>query len=64
MIEKIKYIILAAIGGLVSYLFGINTGKNKEKRKQEKEIINNVKKVNTISNTPDDIIAGMHDKYE
>lgn len=64
MIEKIKYIILAAIGGLVSYLFGINTGKKKEKEKQEKEIINNVKKVNTISNTPDDIIAGMYDRYE
>lgn len=64
MIEKIKYIILAAIGGLVSYLFGMNTGKNKEKEKQEKEIINNVKKVNTISNTPDDVIARMYDPYE
>jgi hypothetical protein len=64
MIEKIKYILLALLGGLVSYLFGISSGKRKQKEKQEKETVKNVKKINSINNTPVDIIDSMYDKYE
>ena len=64
MIEKIKYILLALLGGIVSYLFGISTGKKTQKEKQEKEVVKNVKKINSINNTPTDIIDSMYDKYE
>lgn len=64
MKEKIKYILFVVIGGIVSYLFGIHTGKKTQKEKQEKEIIKNVKKSNVINNTPVDIIDSMYDKYE
>lgn len=64
MKEKIKYILLVVLGGLVSYLFGISTGKKTQKEKQEKETVKNVKKTNVINNTPVDIIDSMYDKYE
>lgn len=64
MKEKIKYILFVVIGGIVSYLFGISTGKKTQKEKQEKEIVKNVKKTNVINNTPVDIIDSMYDKYE
>lgn len=64
MKEKIKYILLAVIGGLVSFWYGIVTGKSKQKEKQEKKVIKNVKKSNVINNTPSDTIDSMYDKYE
>ena len=64
MKEKIKYILFVVLGGIVSYLFGIRTGKKTQKEKQEKEIVKNVKKSNVINNTPVDIIDSMYDKYE
>lgn len=64
MKEKIKYILLVVLGGIVSYLFGISTGKKTQKEKQEKETVKNVKKANVINNTPVDIIDSMYDKYE
>lgn len=64
MKEKIKYILLVVLGGVVSYLFGISTGKKTQKEKQEKETVKNVKKTNVINNTPIDIIDSMYDKYE
>lgn len=64
MKEKIKYILLVVLGGIVSYLFGISTGKKTQKEKQEKETVKNVKKTNVINNTPIDIIDSMYDKYE
>lgn len=64
MKEKIKYILLVALGGVVSYLFGISTGKKTQKEKQEKEVVKNVKKTNAINNTPVDILDSMYDKYE
>lgn len=64
MKEKIKYILLVAFGGIVSYLFGISTGKKTQKEKQEKETVKNVKKTNAINNTPVDILDSMYDKYE
>lgn len=64
MKEKIKYIFLVVLGGIVSYLFGISTGKKTQKEKQEKETVKNVKKTNVINNTPVDIIDSMYDKYE
>lgn len=64
MKEKIKYIFLVVLGGIVSYLFGISTGKKTQKEKQEKETVKNVKKTNVINNTPIDIIDSMYDKYE
>lgn len=64
MKEKIKYIFLVVLGGIVSYLFGISTGKKTQKEKQEKETVKNVKKTNAINNTPVDILDSMYDKYE
>lgn len=64
MKEKIKYILLVVLGGIVSYLFGISTGKKTQKEKQEKETVKNVKKTNAINNTPVDILDSMYDKYE
>lgn len=64
MKEKIKYILLVVLGGIVSYLFGISTGKRTQKEKHEKETVKNVKKTNVINNTPVDIIDSMYDKYE
>lgn len=64
MKEKIKYILLVVLGGIVSYLFGISTGKKTQKEKQEKETVKNVKKTNVINNTPVDILDSMYDKYE
>ena len=64
MKEKIKYILLVVLGGIVSYLFGISTGKKTQKEKQEKEVVKNVKKTNVINNTPVDILDSMYDKYE
>ena len=64
MKEKIKYILLVVLGGIVSYLFGISTGKKTQKEKQEKETVKNVKKTNAINNTPVDILVSMYDKYE
>ena len=64
MKEKIKYILLVVLGGIVSYLFGISTGKKTQKEKQEKERVKNVKKTNVINNTPVDILDSMYDKYE
>ena len=64
MKEKIKYILFAVLGVIVSYLFGISTGKKTQKEKQEKETVKNVKKTNVINNTPVDILDSMYDKYE
>lgn len=64
MKEKIKYMLLVALGGIVSYLYGISTGKKTQKEKQEKEIVKNAKKTNAINNTPVDILDSMYDKYE
>lgn len=64
MIEKIKYIIFLVLGGLVSYWYGILTGKRRQKENQQKEVLKNVKKVNTINNSSNDTIDSLHDRYE
>ena len=64
MIEKIKYIIFLVLGGLVSYWYGILTGKKQQKENQQKEVLKNVKKVNIINNSSNDAIDSLHDKYE
>lgn len=64
MTDKIKYLIILLFGGLISYIFGIFSGKSKQKEKQEKETIKNVKKSININNTPTSKLDSMQDKYE
>lgn len=64
MTEKIKYFISVVLGGIVLYLFGINTGKKKQKEKIEKEVIKNVKKAKNIDNLSNSDISKLQDKYE
>lgn len=64
MTEKIKYFISVVLGGIVLYLFGINTGKKKQKEKIEQEVIKNVKKAKNIDNLSNSDISKLQDKYE
>lgn len=64
MTEKIKYFISVVLGGIVLFLFGINTGKKKQKEKIEKEVIKNVKKAKNIDNLSNSDISKLQDKYE
>lgn len=64
MTEKIKYFISVVLGGIALYLFGIVTGKKKQKEKIEKEVIKNVKKAKNIDNLSNSDISKLQDKYE
>ena len=64
MTEKIKYFISVVLGGIALYLFGINTGKKKQKEKVEQEVIKNVKKAKDIDNLSNSDISKLQDKYE
>lgn len=64
MTDKLKYILFFICGGFISYIIGIFSGKAKQKEKQEKETIKNVKKSININNTPTSKLDSMQDKYE
>lgn len=64
MTEKIKYFISVVLGGIALYLFGIVTGKKKQKEKIEQEVIKNVKKAKDIDNLSNSDISKLQDKYE